>query len=176
MATVASVYARAIFEGARERGELDAVACELREFWSLCGSNKALSSVLTGPAIDPADRKAVLVEVISGAELGKLSSRFLHILSARGRLAAMPGILSELSTLMDSAGGVVAGEVRSAVELSSDEIAILGASLSKKVGKKVRLRALVDPTLLGGVVAVVAGKTFDASLRTQMERFKNELI
>ena len=66
--------------------------------------------------------------------------------------------------------------MKSAVEFSADELNVLGAALAKRVGAKVRLTQMVDPSFLGGVVATVGGKIFDASLRTQIERFRNELI
>ncbi len=95
---------------------------------------------------------------------------------ARGREATLSQISDELEALVQKSQGVQAGQVRSAVELSAEELSVLSASLSKRVGGKVKLTQTVDPSLLGGMVATVAGKTFDASLRSQLERFKNELI
>ena len=91
-------------------------------------------------------------------------------------LGHLPDILNELDALIESAQGVLAGRVRTAVELSEDELAVLGAALAKRIGSRVKLSQVVDSSLLGGVVATVAGRTFDASLKAQIERFKSELI
>lgn len=176
MATVASVYAKALFEVAGERGEIESVARELHEFWDMCESSPALCAVLAGPGIDPNSRGAVLADILSAGKAGGLVGRFLKTLSERGRISAVPEILKKLEAMMDGSRGIISGSVRSAVELSSDEVSVLGSALAKRVGKKVKLSATVDPSLLGGVVAVVGGRTFDASLKTQIERFKNELI
>lgn len=176
MATVASVYAKAIFEVAGERGEVDAVAGELKSFWEMCETSPALRAVLAGPGINPNSRSAVLADILVAGKSGELVARFLRALSERGRISALPEILKKLEVMMDGSKGVLSGTVSSAVELTQDEISVLSAALTKRVGKKVKLSPAVDASLLGGVVAVVGGRTFDASLKTQIERFKNELI
>jgi F-type H+-transporting ATPase subunit delta len=176
MATVGSVYAKAVFELASEKGELDAVTRQLHTFWEACHAHRALGAALTGPTVEARGRKAVLEGVASLLEISGLSRRLLEMLAVRGRLSQLPEVLQELETMIEASQGIRAGKVRSAVELTAEEISVLGSALAKRVGGRVRLSQEVDPSLLGGVVATVAGRTFDASLRTQIERFKNELI
>lgn len=176
MASVATVYARAIFEVTQENGEPATVLQELKDFQEACSANKLFQAVMLGPVVDPNRRKAILQEVTRSMGASNLAVRFLELLLARGRMAALSEIVGELENFLDGKNGVQRGEVRSAIELSADEIHVLGSALSKRIGKKVKLNASVDPDLLGGVVAIVAGKTFDASLRAQIEKFKNNLM
>jgi len=176
MATVAKVYARALFEVAQEKKLTEQVLTELSEFVETSKRSSSLLALLSGKGIDPGVRQSVLKEVMSSAGLSGLSARFLDLLVTRNRASALSEIVAEFAAMVDSARGVVAGELRSAIELSNEEVSVLSAALAKKVGASVKLKTSVDPSLLGGVVAVVGGKTFDASLKTQLERFKNELI
>jgi F-type H+-transporting ATPase subunit delta len=176
MATVAAVYAKALFELGQEKKALEAVAKELREFQDTVASSKALSAVLTNPGYNPGSRKAILADVIKAMGTEGLAKSLLELLDSRTRMAALPAILRELDRMIEESQGVWGGEVRSAVELSAEELAKLELAVGKRVGKKVRLAPKVDASLLGGVIANVAGKTFDASLRSQLERFKNEII
>jgi F-type H+-transporting ATPase subunit delta len=176
MATVGSVYAKAVFELAGEKGEIDAVSKQLREFWDACRTHANLVAALTGPAVDTKSRMAILGDVAASVGVSGLSLRLLQMLAERGRLGQLPAVLDQLETMIQASQGVLAGKVRSAVELSADEVTVLGNALSKRIGSRVKLTQEVDPSLLGGVVATVAGRTFDASLRTQIERFRNELI
>lgn len=176
MATVAAVYAKALFEVAQEKKQTESVLAELSELVEISKRNPSLSAVLSGKGIDPGLRTSILNEIANSAGLSQLSVRFLEILIGRNRASALEEIVNELATMVDVSRGVVTGELKSAVELSGDEVSVLSAALAKKVGANVKLKTSVDPSLLGGVVAVVGGKTFDASLRTQLERFKNELI
>lgn len=176
MATVGSVYAKAIFELASEKNELDGVLKQLQGFWGAVKEHPSLVSALTGPTVDARTRAAILADVSKALVISGLASRLLEMLASRGRLGQVPSILYELESIIEKSQGVLTGKVRSAVELSAEDLAVLSASLAKRVGSRVKLTPSVDPSLLGGVVATVAGRTFDASLRTQLERFKNELI
>lgn len=176
MATVAAVYARALFEVAQEKKETEQVLAELTDFMETGKRNSSLNAVLIGKGIDPQVRQSIVREISIAGGLSALSTRFLEVLVKGNRAAALEGIVAEFSVLVDTSRGVIAGELKSAVELSNEEVTVLSAALTKKVGASVKLKTSVDPSLLGGVVAVVGGKTFDASLKTQLERFKNELI
>lgn len=176
MATVGSVYAKAVFELASQKGSPSDVLSQLRAFWEACQASPPLKAALTGPVVEARARKAILKDVTKALGISGITENLLNLLAARGRLAYLPQVESELNSLIEASEGVLAGRVRSAVELSSEELGVLTASLSKRVGSRVRLSQEVDPSLLGGVVATVAGRTFDASLRTQIERFKSELI
>jgi F-type H+-transporting ATPase subunit delta len=176
MATVGKVYAKAVFEMAGERNQLDTVIGDLRGFSENLKSSEALTAVLAGNGIDPRARKAILDDVVKATNVGGMAKSLLELLATKARLSALPEILKELERMVEESRGITAGEVRSAVELSQDEVSRLEAAVAKRVGKKVRLIPSVDPSLLGGVVATVAGQTFDASLRSQLNRFKNELI
>jgi F-type H+-transporting ATPase subunit delta len=176
MSSVAKVYAKALFELGQEKGQLEAIQKDLKSFNELADSHEALKAVLSGSGFNPNARKAVLLDVLKSLEVNKVIASLLELLVSRGRVAALPQIADELEALVQKSQGVQAGQVRSAIELSAEELSVLSAALSKRVGGKVKLTQTVDPSLLGGMVATVAGKTFDASLRSQLERFKNELI
>lgn len=176
MATVGSVYAKAVFELSAGKGGPEQISKQLREFWETVRSHAGLEAVLAGPTSDGSKRKAILQDILAAMSITGLAKNLLELLSGRGRLAYVPEVVDQLDALIESSQGIMVGKVRSAVELSADEVGVLSASLAKKVGGRVRLTQEVDPSLLGGVVATVGGRTFDASLRTQIERFKNELI
>jgi F-type H+-transporting ATPase subunit delta len=71
---------------------------------------------------------------------------------------------------------VVRAEVTSAVPLSADRTRALEDSLSTVTGKKVELSVNVDAALLGGVVAKIGSTIYDGSVKTQLERLRQELV
>ncbi len=176
MATVSSVYAKAVFELGKEKNQLDTILSEIKSFSELVQSNGQLKSVLSGSGFDPNARKAVLDAVLQTVKVSGIVHKLLELLVARGRMEALPDLVTELEALVEASHGVQVGVVTSAIELGQEEVNVLANTLGKRIGSKVKLTQKVDPTLLGGMVATVSGKTYDASLRTQLERFKNELI
>jgi len=176
MAKVATVYAKALFELGTEKSQLDSIRAELSSFAETLKANPDLNTILAGGGFNPNDRRAILEQVMAAASATGVVKKLLELLAARGRIVALPEILAELDSMIEASQGVRAGLVRAAVELSQEELSVLSSALAKRIGAKVRLTQVVDPSLLGGVVATVSGRTFDASLRSQLERFKNELI
>lgn len=176
MATVSSVYAKAVFELGKEKNQLDSILSEIKSFAELVQSSSQLRAVLSGSGFDPNARKAVLDAVLQSVKVSGIVHKLLELLVARGRMEALPDLVTELESLVEASNGVQVGVVTSAIELGQEEVNVLANTLGKRIGSKVKLTQKVDPTLLGGMVATVSGKTYDASLRTQLERFKNELI
>ncbi len=71
---------------------------------------------------------------------------------------------------------IVRAEVTSAAPLSPEKTKALEDSLSKVTGKKVELSVSVDPELLGGVVAKIGSTVYDGSVKTQLQRMRQELV
>lgn len=176
MSAVAKVYARAMFELAQERNSADSVLADLKSFLESSQSHPSLKKILGGAGINANSRSAVLEAILEAAGLKGHVARLLELLVARGRFSEFPSVVAQFEEMLELSRGVRSGAVRSAVELSDAEISVLAAALAKRIGGKVRLKQTVDPSLLGGVVATVEGKTFDASLRAQLDKFRNDLI
>ncbi len=176
MSGPAKVYATAFYDVAKKKNELQGGLAALKEFADLCSANQVLRAVLMGEGIDPGSRSAILEEILSAMKIDGIAAKLLAMLVARGRAAVLPELIHELEAIQNAEQGIKAGIVKTAVELGVDEIEMLGKTLSKKAGGRVHLKAQVDPSLLGGFIATVDGKTYDASLRSQMERIRRELI
>ena len=65
--------------------------------------------------------------------------------------------------------------MRSAVALSEDQQRRLGEQLAKAVGTEVNVKVIVDPSVVGGLVATVGDKVIDGSVRTKLDRVKARL-
>jgi F-type H+-transporting ATPase subunit delta len=69
----------------------------------------------------------------------------------------------------------VVAEVRSAVSLDRDHRDRLAAALGKATGKRVELKVVVDPSVVGGVVARVGDQVIDGSVRRRLELARERL-
>jgi F-type H+-transporting ATPase subunit delta len=66
-------------------------------------------------------------------------------------------------------------EVRSAVALTADQQSRLAAALERATGKSVNLKVVVDPSVLGGLIATVGDEVIDGSVRTRLDQVKSRL-
>jgi F-type H+-transporting ATPase subunit delta len=51
----------------------------------------------------------------------------------------------------------------------------LAAALSRAAGRPIEIRVIVDPDVLGGVVARVGDEIFDGSVRTRLQEARAQL-
>ena len=66
-------------------------------------------------------------------------------------------------------------EVRTAVALNQDQQDRLAKALGEATGRQVTLKVVIDPSVLGGVVAQVGDTVIDGSVRTKLERLRKAL-
>jgi F-type H+-transporting ATPase subunit delta len=76
---------------------------------------------------------------------------------------------------MDERAGVVSAEVTSARPISEPVKNALEQTLQQITNKRVRLNFATDETLLGGIVTRIGSTIYDGSVRSQLERLKQEL-
>jgi F-type H+-transporting ATPase subunit delta len=65
--------------------------------------------------------------------------------------------------------------VTSAIKLSSGQTEKLKKAVGKKYGKDVTYQFIVDPGIFGGVIVTVNSKQLDGSLKTKLDKVKQEL-
>ncbi|MDQ3619826.1 MAG: ATP synthase F1 subunit delta [Actinomycetota bacterium] len=167
-------YAEALFSVVQAEGELDRVEDELYRFGKLLDSNHELKQALSDKSIDQIQRIKVLDELLSD-KVSKHTLGLLTFIVAQGRARQLPTILSELSDLAAEAHRSVLAEVRSAIPLDDKQREALATALSKATGKKVQVKVLVDPSVVGGVVAKIGDTVIDGSVRRRLEQLKEQV-
>ena len=172
--SLARRYTRALFQLARDGGQEEAIGRQVEDFFKAY-SGSDLQTVLTNPAFDVATRKRILIQVGNTQQLAVVTIHFLSLLLERDRLAHLAGIVSSYRRLVNEAKGRVDAKVVSASALAPAMIDRVRDQLHGLSGKDVVLQQEVDPSLLGGLVVELAGKVYDGSIRTQLEKMKQRI-
>jgi F-type H+-transporting ATPase subunit delta len=167
-------YAEALFNVLRAEGELDRVEDELFRFGKLLDTNHELKQALSDQALDRAQRNKVLEELLA-EKVSPSTLGLLTFIVGQGRARQMPQILSELSDLAAEARNAVVAEVRSAIPLDDKQRKELAAALSKATNKKVEVKVLVDPSVIGGIVAKVGDTVIDGTVKRRLEQLKEQV-
>jgi F-type H+-transporting ATPase subunit delta len=167
-------YAEALFRVVRAEGELDRVEDELYRFGKLLESNHELKQALSDQSIDRVQRAKILDELLAD----RVSEHTLGLLSfvvEQGRGRQLPQILERLSALAAEARESVVAEVRSVIPLDKKQRDELAKALSKATGKNVEVKVLVDPSVIGGVVAKIGETVIDGTVRRRLEQLKEQV-
>ena len=150
-------YARALFEIARAEGNLDEVEDELFRFARSYESSDALRSALTDDMV-PADRRQAIVESLLGDRATATTMQLVSMVIGSGRGRDLPEIIDSLVARASASKDLAVAEVRTAVALSDDQVNRLKAALTNSSGREVNLKVVIDPTVIGGVVATEIGR------------------
>jgi F-type H+-transporting ATPase subunit delta len=167
-------YAEALFRVVQAEGELDRVEDELFRFGKLLESNHELKQALSDQTLDRTQRAKMLEELL----YDKVSPHTIGLLTfivVQGRARQLPQILEEVSELAAAARNSVVAEVRSAVPLDADQRKKLADALSKATGKNVEVKVLVDPSVVGGVVAKIGDTIIDGTVRHRLEQLREQV-
>ena len=167
-------YARALFEVARAEGTLDEVEDELFRFARSYESSDALRNALTDEQI-PAGKRQAIVEDLLGGKATPTTTQLVSMVVGSGRGRDLPAIIDKLVARASSSKHLELAEVRSAVPLTQDQETRLAAALANATGKQVNLKVVVDPSVLGGIVATIGDTVIDGSVRTRIDQLKSRL-
>lgn len=164
-------YAEALLAVARSEGSLAEVEDELFRFARLLEANDDLRTTLTDANL-PVSRRQQIVEDLLGGRASSTTTALVSMVVGTGRSRDLPAIIDELVRLSAAEGNKEVAEVRSAVDLTDDQKQRLAAALEAKTGKKVELKVIIDPTVLGGLVAQVGDTVIDGSIKTRLQQLK----
>jgi F-type H+-transporting ATPase subunit delta len=173
---VARSYAKALFELARERNQVDAIARDLHAIEEQFAANADLRAFFARPWVASAAKRAAAAEIATRLGVSPLARDFLALVAAQGRVDHLETIAAHRE-LEDEAAGRVRARVRTAVPLSDAERSALAGRLGRVVGgRQVVLEDVTDRELLGGFVAEVGSLLVDGSLDGQLARLRDRLV
>jgi F-type H+-transporting ATPase subunit delta len=173
MAVAQRMYARALFQAAREEGRLEPVATDLGALATAFEEVPALGAFLRNPQVEPAGKAGVLAEIASGAD--ELVRNFLRLVAEKGRAGELVEMSAELDALVAQAQNRLTVELQTANKLSEREAKSIIATIEKASGRTVEATRSVDPNLIGGIVLKVGSFRADGSVRGRLERLRQEL-
>jgi F-type H+-transporting ATPase subunit delta len=174
MTDVLDAYASALVEIAKAEGNLDQVKHQLLDVADQVETHEALKSVLTDELVPAVQRQAIVDELLGGKAHPQTANVVGFVIGA-GHAKDLGEIARRMAAQVAEGADATYAEVRSASPLSDDQKQRLTSALSAAVGKKIDLRVVVDPTVVGGIVATVGDTVIDGSVRTKLDQLKTLL-
>lgn len=170
MEEIADVYARALFEVALERGELDLVRDQVAAFDDALSQSADLRTFFFSPQFSTEEKIDGLHRSVEGA-LPEVTN-FLEALLERSRMPAIHRIRARFDQMWEKERDHLPVRITSAVELDDETANGIGRKIGEQTGKQVQLTRNVDPEIIGGIVVRVGNQILDASVRARLERLR----
>jgi F-type H+-transporting ATPase subunit delta len=167
-------YANALLEVSRAEGHLADIQDELFRFARTFEGSDELRTALTDPAL-PRERRIAVVEDLLGGKALQTSAALATFIVAAGRAGELPAIVDRFVELAAAEQRRAVAEVRSAIELTPEQTDRLREALNRATGKDVEVKVVVDPSVLGGIVARVGDLVIDGSVRHRLEQLREQI-
>jgi F-type H+-transporting ATPase subunit delta len=172
---VASRYAESLLEDAIEKGILNQVVEDMNFILKSIVESPQLQRFLSSPIIKTDIKKSALKEIFSD-KISSYSLNFLGFVVDKNRENLLKNVIEKFIELKDDHLGIARLDVISAFPLSDDVKEMLLNKFNSIINKKVEANFLVDEKLLGGFVVKVKDTVYDASIKHQLEKLKQNLI
>lgn len=168
-------YAGALFDLAKEKGELAAIAGDLKTVEGLATDSEDLTRLLESPAFAREDKVKALVAVAEQAGLSKTATGFIGTMAQNGRAGDLVGAAKHFDELYAKERGVKRAVARTAKDMSAEQRSRLEQVLAKAVGSDVELETEVDPALVGGIQLRIGSTLIDASVAAKLDRMNTAM-
>lgn len=172
---IAERYANALSEVLAD-DLLDDAAGTLRELAAIYADSQSLPVLLNSPAIELSRREALLRELMEVLNAGEAVTRLALVMLKRGRIPIIADVAAVFRLFADERLGRVRATVTTAEGLGEEQRERLVAALASWARREVLVEEEVVPDILGGVVARLQGTVIDGSVRTRIERLREELL
>ena len=174
--TSANRYAKALFDVAlAEKADLAKVDQDLTAVVEMMKASPELAMAASRSTVTDAKRQSLMEAVAKAMALTTPVTKLLVMLAQSGKLNLVPDLAESFRDRLLTHQNIVRAEVTSAAPLSPEKTRALEDSLAKVTGKKIELSVSVDPELLGGVVAKIGSTVYDGSVKTQLQRMRQDL-
>ena len=173
MEEIAEVYARALFEVAKEHDVLDRIHDELGQFADTLSEDRELQVFFFSPYFSSEEKRQGVERVVEGAD--ERFVNFLELLAERHRMPVLYRTRRAFDALWADEKRLLPVSVTSAVDLDESLVEDIGKRIEEQTGRQVELSSQVDPEVLGGLVVRVGNTVLDASVRNRLERLRKQV-
>jgi len=174
--TSAERYSLALYELASENNVLRQVEDQSLSILSLISSSKEFSNLIKDPTNSQENLLNILDNISNKNKFENLLKNFLGFLINKRRFFYVEQILKSFIETCSKKRGELKAELKSAKELSSNEILKITDELTKNFSSKIKLNYKHDQSLIGGLVVQVGSTMVDTSIKNKLQQIENRMI
>ena len=174
--TSANRYSLALYELANESNIISKVEENSDSLQKLISINKEFNSLIKDPTMSQDNLKNVINKISENFDLEILFKNFLNFLISKRRFFYVEKILKSFNEICSEKRGELKAEIRSAKELSQEEINKITEELSSNFKSKIKLNYNHDKDLIGGLVVQVGSTMIDTSIKNKLQQIENKMI
>lgn len=170
---LSSRYAKALFDFAQERNQVEEVYGDLKLFAQTLKENRELQVLLRNPVIEAFQKHKIFESIFNGT-LHDTTYQFLALLLKKKREPALDTICDEYFKLYNTAHNIRPVTIATATPLSEQMKDKIVALLTEQTHATIELQQIVDPNIIGGFVIKSGDYYINASILSKINKLKQE--
>ncbi len=174
--TSAERYSLALFELSEENNLLSQIEDQSSSILNLIRQNNDFQNLIKDPTINPEVLSKIINKILENNNFNALFKNFLNFLIQKRRFFFIELILKSFIEICSKKRGELKAELRSAKNLSSDEITSITEVLTKNFSSKIKINYKHDESLIGGLVVQVGSTMVDTSIKNKLQQIENRMI
>ena len=174
--TSAERYSLALFELSEENDLLRQIEDQSQSILNLINQSENFSNFIKDPTTSQADLLKVVNKIAKDNKFEILLKNFLSFLIQKRRFFFIERILKSFIGICSKKRGELKAKLRSAKNLSNDEISKIKDELSKNFTSKIKLNYIYDESLIGGLIVQVGSIMIDTSIKNKLQKLEKKMI
>lgn len=168
-------YAKAVFELAKNTGNIDIVYKDFSVIYDYLRASGELLKVMKSPVVKSVRKKELLKEIF-GSLISQLSLTFILLLADKNRENYLPDILSSFERMYHSEMNIIKAEITTSREIDNSLKTKIINELTSKLDKTIIPTYKVESAIQGGIMIRVEDWVYDATVRNQLSQLRTKLI
>jgi F-type H+-transporting ATPase subunit delta len=174
--TSAERYSLALYELSTESNVTSQIEEQSLSILKLLEQSQDFSNLIKDPTTSQDDLLKVVNTISENYKFDQLLKNFLSFLIQKRRFFFVERILKSFIEICSEKRGELKAELKSAKELSNDEITQITEELTKNFSSKIKLNYMHDESLIGGLVVQVGSTMVDTSIKSKLQQIENRMI
>ena len=174
MNELTSRYANALYSLKKESKELLETQQEIKDLSKILRENPRYISLLSSRNLSVEKRLELVEEAFHNIDVDV--KNFIKVIVENNRSDYLLDIFSDFNSLVNEYRNIMEGLLYSSEALTDSQIQNITSSISKREGRPVELKNIIDPSLIGGVKVVINDHIYDGSIKHHLEQMKISLL
>ena len=174
--TSANRYSLALYELAEELNLLSQIEMNSVSILNLISTSVDFNNLIKDPTVSRNELTNVINKIFDYLKIENLLKKFTNFLITKRRFFFIEQILNNFIEICSEKRGELKTEIRSAKNLSNNEINNIKDELSKHFTSKIKLDYKYDESLIGGLIVQVGSTMIDTSIKNKLQQIENKMM
>ena len=174
--TSANRYSLALYELAEDSNLLSKIEMNSVSILNLIGTSVDFNNLIKDPTVSRNELINAINKIFDYLKIENLLKNFTNFLVTKRRFFFIEQILNNFIEICSEKRGELKTEIRSAKNLSNDEMNNIKDELSKHFTSKIKIDYKYDESLIGGLIVQVGSTMIDTSIKNKLQQIENKMM